>query len=189
MIRAKNPTKLFMGHLSHPAICRSIGQIRQAVCIQKLQKIFASVMADGAECFTAICGNEHQGIGGDMSKIEKYKSKLSVARRINQDVVEALGEDSPRNDKHRILVNFLRCANEAWSPMLFSIHASHGYYGSSSGYSNTSDELGRYLARAISEQKVKLFRRAAELAGQDAECARIDAEEEARMVLEETATE
>jgi hypothetical protein len=120
-----------------------------------------------------------------MSKIERFKEAKSVADRIQRSVLQCTGRDKPDNDKHRISVNFTKLVDSDWVPMEFQIHASHGYYGSSSAYSDTSKELGSYLARAIKQKSHELFDLAASLARADAETARKEAEEEARNVLTE----
>jgi hypothetical protein len=122
-----------------------------------------------------------------MTKIEAYKSAKAVSDRISRDVSCALGRDDPRNDKHRVSVRFSHVMQETWSPMCFQIEASHGYYGSSSGTSDTSKELGEYLAKAIQAHAAMLMDHAAGLAAEDAEKARKAAESEAREVLKEAA--
>lgn len=124
-----------------------------------------------------------------MSLIECYHMANRVALRIKRDVDQALGRDSADNDKHRVLVTFHGCKNSQWAPMRFEIQASHGYYGSSSGYSNSSPELGTFLAIAIEEHHVALLDRAAALATEAAETARQLATDEAREVLSATAGE
>ena len=124
-----------------------------------------------------------------MSLIEEFKKAKATATRICRAVTCALGKDDPSNDKHYVRCDFLKLQDCDWSPMLFSVRASHGYYGNSSGYSDTSEELGRYLAKAINEQLPNLMTRAAALADLDAEKARKKAEDEARSVLQEAKTE
>ena len=121
-----------------------------------------------------------------MSKIEKYKEAKRIAKNIMRDVSQCLGTDNHNNDKARIYVKFCGLANEDWTPMKFTIHASHGYYGSSSAYSDASNELGEFLALAITEQSKSLFERAVQIAEEDAESARIAAIKEAEEVLYQT---
>jgi hypothetical protein len=122
-----------------------------------------------------------------MTKIEKFQQAKFTANRIRVDVAQILGRDTPQNDKHTFTVQFTGLANAQWSPMQFQIHASHGYYGSSSGYSNSSDYLGNYLAQSIQRHASALLEFASKLADDDAEKARKEAEEEARAVLKTTA--
>lgn len=122
-----------------------------------------------------------------MSKIEKFKEAKNVANQIARDVKCALGRDDSRNDKHSVSVHFDGLAPGDWAAMQFRVQASYGYYGSSSGYSATSTELGKYLAAAIQKHAALLLDYAVKLAADDAEEARKDAEAEAKAVLEQTA--
>jgi hypothetical protein len=121
-----------------------------------------------------------------MTKIEKFKEAKSIATDIANSVAYALGRDSPENDKHDFTCSFTGILKQQWAPMSFSIGISYGYYGSSSGYSCTSEHLGRYLAMAINAHKATLLDCAAKLAKEDQEKARKEAEAEARSVLQET---
>lgn len=122
-----------------------------------------------------------------MTKIEAYKLAKHVAGKVARDVACTLGRDDSRNDKATFSVSFAGLAKQQWTPMQFLVECAYGYYGSSSGYNATSDELGRYLAAAIQKHGPSLLDYAAKLAADDAEKARKDAEEEARSVLTETA--
>lgn len=122
-----------------------------------------------------------------MTKIQIYQQAAGVAKKVAEAVSQCLGRDDPRNDKASFLCRFSHIGNEQFRPMYFNVHASHGYYGSSSGYSDTSEELGKYLADAINANRAMLLDHAARLAAKDAEDARIDAQDEARAILIETA--
>lgn len=122
-----------------------------------------------------------------MSKIEEYKAAKYIAEKIKTAVTHALGRDSSSNDKHCVTVAFTGLAKADWSDMQFQVHASYGYYGNSSGYSATSNELGQYLAKAIQHYAATLLDHAVGLAAADAEKARKAAEDEAKAVLTETA--
>lgn len=122
-----------------------------------------------------------------MSKIEKFKEAKSAADKLARDVRCALGRDDSRNDKHSVTVHFDGLHPGDWSAMQFRVQASYGYYGSSSGYSATSTELGKYLAVAIQKHAATLLDYAVNLAAADAEEARKAAEAEAKAVLEATA--
>lgn len=119
-----------------------------------------------------------------MTKIETFTKSRAAALRIANNVSCALGKNSTNNDKHHISVKFCGMVNSNWSPMKFQIEARHGYYGSSSGYSDTGEDLGRFLAKAMNEYKEKIFVRAAELADEEAETYRLLAVEEANSVLQ-----
>lgn len=121
-----------------------------------------------------------------MTKIEEYKAAKAIASKVSEAATLSLGRDGPKNDKATFTCRFTHVIGETWSPMAFQIDASYGYYGSSSGYSVTSKELGEYLAKAINAHKAMLLDHAVKLAAADAETARKSAEEEARSVLQET---
>lgn len=118
-----------------------------------------------------------------MSRIEDYHRANQTATYLREVYLKSTGQDSPQNDKHRIECKFLELAKTDWHPALLSFHASHGYYGSSSCYSDMSESVGRYVAQAITEMGATIMRRAAELADKDAERTRKTAEDEARAVL------
>lgn len=121
-----------------------------------------------------------------MTKLETYQAARHVATQIARSAAVTLGRDSPSNDKHTFSVRFAKILNSPFAPMSFSIGCSYGYYGSSSGYSATSEPLGKYLARAIEQHASLLLDAAAKYAADDAEKARKEAEGEARAVLGET---
>lgn len=123
-----------------------------------------------------------------MSKIDVYKEAKARAENISYNVERALGRDRSDNDKHRATCGFVKLVNDTWAPMLLSVDMSYGYYGSSSGYSATSENLGKYLAKAITKNLPALLDQAVAFAKADAEVARKAAEEEARSVLKETAS-
>ena len=121
-----------------------------------------------------------------MSKIEIFKEARAKANNISYNVERALGRDRSDNDKHRATCGFVKILNDHFNPMLLSVDMAYGYYGSSSGYSATSESLGSYLARAITKNMPSLLDQAVSMARADAEVARKAAEQEARSVLEET---
>ena len=121
-----------------------------------------------------------------MSKIEQYKAAANVAAQIRASRDYSLGRDSPQNDKHAATCHFHELSNAPFSPMKMLIDCSYGYYGSSSGYSATSQALGKYLAQAITASMPQLLDRAVALAERDADKARKVAEDEARAVLDVT---
>jgi hypothetical protein len=125
--------------------------------------------------------------GAVMTKIEIYKAKKAIAERVSQAVHWSLGRDGPSNDKHSVTVRFQKIQNAQWTPMQFAIEMCHGYYGSLSCYSDTSEDMGRYLAKAIEKHATMLLDAAVEMAKADAEKARLNAEDEAREVLGESA--
>ena len=119
-----------------------------------------------------------------MTKIEEFKKAKGVSLSVATAVLHTLGRDSTRNDKHSFGCRFNGIENATWSPMTFSVECSYGYYGSSSGYSCTSVELGGYLAKAITAHAAILLDAAAKYAAEDAEKCRKAAEKEAHEVLQ-----
>lgn len=122
-----------------------------------------------------------------MTKIEQFKKAKAVFDQIKRAADRVLGRDEPRNDKHCFSATFTGLDNGDWSDMRFRIHATYGYFGSSSGYSGTSEELGEYVAKAISANAAVLLDHAVKLAAADCEAARKAAEDEAKAVLQDTA--
>lgn len=120
-----------------------------------------------------------------MSKIQNYHKAKAISERLFRDAQRALGRDSPSNDKHTARARFWKLLGESFTPIAILIDLSYGYYGSSSGYSATSDQMGEYLARAINKNMTMLLDEAVKMAQVDAEKARKEAEEEARAVLQE----
>lgn len=122
-----------------------------------------------------------------MSKIKEFQMARAAAEKVARHVNYALGRDSHDNDKHLARCHYTGLANQSFTPMGFLVELEYGYYGSSSGYSATSDDMGRYLAKAINANMTMLLDTAAKLAAADVEVARKAAEDEARAVLEVTA--
>lgn len=123
-----------------------------------------------------------------MTKIEMYLQAKADASTIAAAAIRALGRDSSQNDKHRFSCEFITLVDDQWSPMMFYIRASYGYYGSSSGHSCTSNVLGKYLSMAIETNAAMLLDCATALAMKGSEKARLAAEQEARDVLTQTAS-
>jgi len=120
-----------------------------------------------------------------MSKIEAYKKAKGIAARVEKNRDCTFKLDSPRNDKGNFWPQFINCKRE-WSDACIHLHASFGYYGSSSGYSAMDEETGKYLTAAIAKHGRLLFDTAVKMAADDAEKARKEAEEEAKSVLQAT---
>ena len=126
-------------------------------------------------------------MGNVTTKIENYNHAKWVAQKVASAVNVALGRDGPSNDKHSARASFGKLSNAPFAPMGIWVDMAYGYYGSSSGYSATSDEMGRYLVKAINKHMTLLLDEAVAFAAEDAELARKEAEDEARSVLRETA--
>lgn len=119
-----------------------------------------------------------------MAKIDDFNKAKNVADRIAGQVAKCLGRDSSDNDKRTARASFCKLADAPFSPMMFMVDCSYGYYGSSSGYSATSADLGKFLAAAINNRMTELLDEAVILARADAEKARVAAQEEAKSILE-----
>lgn len=124
-----------------------------------------------------------------MSKIDDYKS---IKNRNQLDIshlneVLRLKSDgsatNPYNDKG--LMRF--CDKKIWNTdVALYVHASYGYYGSSSVHSACSPNLSGYILRALNGMTQKIIEKTQELLAADIELARRAAEEEAMEVLKET---
>ncbi|MGI9485443.1 MAG: hypothetical protein ACR2RF_06085 [Geminicoccaceae bacterium] len=122
-----------------------------------------------------------------MAKIEGFQAAKATADKIRRARDYVFGLDRTDNDKHRFSASFSKLSNSSFAPIVLLVDAHHGYYGNSSAYSDTSQELGRYVAAAFNQHRRLIADTAVELAEADAEKARLAAEEEARAVLGETA--
>ena len=118
-----------------------------------------------------------------MGNIDRFLAKKNEVERLESQVTKVLGDDDRSNDKHNIRASFLRLDSGNWNDMIIGVHASHGYYGSSSGYSDTSDILGKYLCMAINKDIRNLVLNAVAIAKDDLEKERLTAIEEAQSVL------
>lgn len=121
-----------------------------------------------------------------MSKIDAYKRAAALAGSLRKAADHALGKDSPNNDKHTATCHFHGISNASFRPMQMEVRLEYGYYGSSSGYSATSEEMGRRLATAITARMPALLADVLAAAEKEAEAARKAAEDEARAVLADT---
>jgi hypothetical protein len=121
-----------------------------------------------------------------VGKIEAYKAAFRVAQNIQSNLTKARGLDRSDNDKHHIEVSFTgKLDPDNWGDATLRLHASYGYYGSSSGYRAMDTETAKYFVRAINECIGLIADTAIELAKNDAEKYRLDAMEEARMIIGE----
>jgi len=120
-----------------------------------------------------------------MSKIEDYKKAKRIAENVERSINCALGKDRKDNDKHYIQISYNGKHTDSWSDAIMYLHASYGYYGCSSGYSAMNENVAKYMTKAINEYLISISNRAIELAKKDTEKARLEAENEAREVLQE----
>ncbi len=128
-----------------------------------------------------------------MSKIEIYKKQREIAQRIKYNYLNACGlmvRDgieirNSNNDKATIYYKFGGLCDGNWSEIKLYLHLSHGFHGSSSGYSDTCEDTGKYVAQVLNSMGQTILQKAVELAEADVEKARQEAEYEARLVLQE----
>jgi len=123
-----------------------------------------------------------------MSKYDVFLHKQDVVRKVKMDVKLSLGQrmDGIRdssNDKASFSFSFNGLANAPFAPIKLWLDMTHGYYGSSSAYSNTSEEVGAYVARACNALSNDIARKTLELAQQDLDKAQDEARDEALSVL------
>ena len=122
-----------------------------------------------------------------MSKIEKYREQSNVTAKIVADLNKAQGLDSignkdSNNDKYSI--GFYN--HQIWdSDIPVWLHASYGYYGSSSGYTACSPELQPYLIKAINHYKTDIINYIMEVVKHDEHKALLECKSEAEQILKE----
>lgn len=123
-----------------------------------------------------------------MARIDEYNKIKATNTNAIKNLRHALkqnvdGSPEQNNDK-----GLLRAYDRMiWdSDMPVYLHASYGYYGSSSGYSAGDRVLGEYLIRAINVYMCMISEKAIKLMENDIELARKAAESEALAVLNAT---
>jgi hypothetical protein len=120
-----------------------------------------------------------------VSKIDKYNEVKQVTTRVIDNLTKALGKDRPDNDKHLLRVDYTGKHTNNWGDAVLHVHASYGYYGSSSGYRAMDKDVAKYLERAINTLMPQIAELAMELARKDLEAARLDARKEAEEILQD----
>lgn len=117
-----------------------------------------------------------------MSKIDEYNVIKKTGEKVKANILKALGEDRADNDKARLEIRY---ANEHkdWNDAKFWLHASYGYYGSSSGYSAMDRDTARYFERAINLHIKDIAKTIFKLVDEDIKKAAQEAKEEAEAVL------
>lgn len=94
----------------------------------------------------------------------------------------AIGEEDPRNDKHKIMFY----DHKIWDgDIQVCFHASYGYYGDSSGYSACCQEMQKYLLRALSRYRGEIVNYMMEQAEKDKNDALLACKQEAESILRE----
>jgi hypothetical protein len=127
-----------------------------------------------------------------MSKIDDYNNQTKITNNVKRNLYLARGyyddgkELNSNNDKHSLYFRYIGKHTESWSDAIFYLHASYGYYGSSSGYSAMNKDVARYMEKAIDKYIGQIIKTAIEYAEEDREKARKEAENEAKEVLKLT---
>ena len=121
-----------------------------------------------------------------MSKIDEYnKIKFENSNAIKQlHLTQRRTEDGkPNNNNDKGRCSFYD--RQLWdTDMKIFIHAAYDYYGSSSAYSVSGDVVKEYLLKALNQYERTIVDNAIELLKYDIEKARLEAENEAKEVLQ-----
>ena len=123
-----------------------------------------------------------------MTKYETFLKKQASVRSTINAIRRAIGQHSDgtrdsQNDKARFSFSFNGLANAPFAPAKIWLDMLHGYYGSSSGYSDTSEETAQYVVSACNALAKEIALKAMDLAQQDLANAQADAQDEALVVL------
>jgi hypothetical protein len=125
-----------------------------------------------------------------MSKIDKFKEQKTIYENLKYHLFNATarkkdGTTDSNNDKASLYIRYSEKHTPDWQDAILTLHASHGYYGSSSGYSDMDKYIATYMVKALNKHLRQIADEAIELARLDMEKARREAEEEAKEVLQE----
>jgi hypothetical protein len=125
-----------------------------------------------------------------MSKIDEFNKANETYICVKRNLYNALGLDKEgnkdsNNDKHSLYIRFVDIDHGDWNNAILQLHASYGYYGSSSGYSAMNSDVAKYMAQSLKNHIKDIAMGAIELARIDAEEARKTAKYEAELVLQE----
>lgn len=120
-----------------------------------------------------------------MGKIDDYNKQCRITANVisNLNLAQGLnanGTKDPKNDKYDIRF----CNSRIWDtdfPMW--LHASYGYYGSSSGYSACNENVGKYILKAVNFYMDDIVKYAMNLAKNDELKALKDCKDEAEKIL------
>lgn len=125
-----------------------------------------------------------------MSKIDNFNRSAEIYNRVKNNLLNATGrysngEHDVCNDKAMLTVYYHETHSSNWNEARLFLHASHGYYGSSSGYSDMDKDTAKYFVKALNKHMREIADEAIELAKADMEKARQEAKSEAELVLRE----
>lgn len=123
-----------------------------------------------------------------MGRIDEYTkikaTNLNAIKNLRHALKQNVDWSSERNNDKGQITAYDRMIWDSDMPVY--IHASYGYYGSSSGYAVGDRVLREYLIQAINSYMCKISEKAIELMNTDIELARKAAEAEALAVLNAT---
>ena len=124
-----------------------------------------------------------------MSALDNFDKARNIYNSVKENLNQAMGltargdcNDS-NNDKSSLFLHYTGKHCSQWNDANVTIHASHGYYGSSSGYSDMTESVARYLTQALNNYIKAAAKDAIELAKKDMEQAAEHAKHEAESVL------
>lgn len=125
-----------------------------------------------------------------MSKIDEFNKARETYNRVKNNLFNATRRDregniEERNDKAVLEIRYYGKHTQDWNDACLILHASHGYYGSSSGYSDMDNSTAKYMVKALNNHLREIADEAIEMAKADMESARKAAENEAKLVLGE----
>lgn len=125
-----------------------------------------------------------------MTKYELALRQAEITKSVTQKLFLAQGLDETgaydsQNDKAELSLKYSGHHSFPWNEASCQLHASHGFYGSSSGYSDMDGNVAKYLVQAINNSMPQIARQAIALADADLRKAKEDAKSEALSVLDE----
>lgn len=130
-----------------------------------------------------------------MTRYDTAITQKKITDAVVKALTAALGRDKSDNDKGRIELSagvnrygIPALTQDMWTPAVLYLSASHGYYGSSSGYNDMTESVAMYMLKALQEHLPKAAEDAIALALNDLAIAKKEAAEEAALVLAEMTT-
>lgn len=123
-----------------------------------------------------------------MSKYDEYLKCRDMVARVKASIRRSCGYDSSgkrdfTNDKATCRFYYKGLANDTFSPAKIWLEMVHGYYGSSSAYSDMDDNVAHYMTKACNAVSSIIAEKALELAQKDLDVAQQAAQQEAQSVL------
>lgn len=124
-----------------------------------------------------------------MSKIDEYNKQKNIYQIVKKSLYSATRRDEDGkynhdNDKASLYLTYSGKHTNSWSDAILTLHASHDYWGSSSGYSDMDKDVATYMVKALNNNIKKIADEAIELARLDMKKLRKKAEDEAKEVLQ-----